>query len=190
MSDDEVHAEARRLLREGMPSPAPSGFEDGRDYLPLSLDVDGDIAVVTFLRRGGGAEHAVPAFIEGWTFHQRDGEWLELGGGGGSAPSEPLTRRTAAELGGHLQRYGTGRTVRNANRLLPWGAKWVSQARLRVAAGVTQVRLGARTLDVPGHGHVVVVWAARRAPVAQALGEDGSILSTLDLERPMTYAEA
>jgi hypothetical protein len=188
MNDNEVHAECLRLLRDGLPEPGPGGAGDGREFLPLGLDVDGDIAVVTFLRYLGQASRSVPPFIEGWTYHRRDGEWMELGGGGGSAPDEPLARRSAAELGGHLQRYGAGRTVRNANRLLPWGAKWVSQVRLRAAAEVTHLRVGKRVLPVPEHGHTAVVWGARRAPLIEALDPDGSVLETLSLDQALAGA--
>ncbi|MFS2294945.1 hypothetical protein FHX41_1759 [Actinomadura hallensis] len=180
MNDHEVHEECMRLLRDGMPVPAPTAFEEGRDFLPLGLDVDGDVAVVTFLRRWEGA---ASAFVEGWTFHRRDGEWRELGGAGGSVPGEPLARSSSGEMGRHLLRYGSGRTVRNSNRLLPWGAKWVNEARLRASAEVARVRVGTRVLDVPPHGHVAVVWGARRGPVAEALADDGSVLDALDLDR-------
>lgn len=125
-----------RLLRDGLPDPAPAApaafaafaaFADGRDFLPLGLDMDGDVAAVTFLHQ---SEDAPSGCIEGWTFHRRDGEWMELGGAGSSAPEEPLARRSSGEMGRHLVKYGSGRTVRNAGRLLPWGAKWVNEARL------------------------------------------------------------
>ncbi|MFF5261095.1 hypothetical protein ACFY4C_19320 [Actinomadura viridis] len=186
MNDHEVHEECLRVLRDGLPEPIPAGFDDGREFLPLSLDVDGDIAVVTFLRQPGDASRSVPPFIEGWTYHRRDGEWMELGGGGGSAPE--LTRRPATELGGYLHRYGTSKTVRNANRLLPWGAKWVSQVRLWASSEVTQLRVGDRMLNVPPHGHTVVVWGARRAPIVEALSVDGAILDTLDLDMALVRA--
>ena len=189
MNDHEVHAECLRLLREGLPQPSPTGFDEGRGFLPLSIDIDGDIAVVTFLRRSDDPSGGLPPFIEGWMYHRRDGEWMELGGAGGFAFDDPLTRRSAAELGGrHLQRYGTGRTVRNANRLLPWGAKWVSQARFRVAEGASHLRVGRRLLEVPEHGHTVVVWGARRAPVVEALAADGTILDTFDLDQSLVRA--
>jgi hypothetical protein len=185
MNDHDVHAECQRLLRDGLPETAQASPDDGREFVPLGLDVDGDIAVVTFLRKQGDLPSAIPAFIEGWTFHKRDGEWLELGGAGGSAPDKPLARRSADELGCHLLRYGTGKTVRNANRLLPWGAKWVSQARLWVSSEVADLRVGDRLLNVPAHGHAVVVWGARRAPVVEALSEDGTVLDTLRLDQAL-----
>ncbi|MFB4317946.1 hypothetical protein [Actinomadura sp. 21ATH] len=188
MNDNEVYAECLRLLQDGLPEAGPAGADGGLDFLPLGLDVDGDIAVVTFLRLPGTVHGNVPPFIEGWTFHRRDGEWMELGGGGGCAVDEPLARRSAAELGGHLQRYGWGRTVRNANRLLPWGAKWVSQVRLRAAAEVTHLRVGKRLLPVPPHGHTAVVWGARRAPAIEALGADGSVLETLSVDGVLARA--
>ncbi|MEW2356844.1 hypothetical protein [Spirillospora sp. NPDC029432] len=188
MNDNEVHAECLRLLQDGLPEAAPAGGDGGLEFLPLGLDVDGDIAVVTFLRLPRTAAGNVPPFIEGWTFHRRDGEWMELGGGGGCAIDEPLARRSADELGGHLQRYGWGRTVRNANRLLPWGAKWVSQVRLRVSADVTHLRVGKRLLAVPPHGHTAVVWGARRAPAIEALDADGSVLETLSIDGVLARA--
>ncbi|MFG2003172.1 hypothetical protein ACGFNU_28830 [Spirillospora sp. NPDC048911] len=181
MTDHELYDELLRLLRDGMPEPAPAEFDDATGFLPLGVDVDGDIGVVTFLSR-----EPLGLFIEGTMFHRRNGEWMELGGGGGSAPDQPLARRTASELGGqHLRRYGTGKTVRNADRLLPWGAKWVSQARLQVSAEVARLRVGNRFMSVPAHGHAVVVWGARRAPVVEALADDGSVLGSLDLGQPL-----
>ncbi|MFB4301954.1 hypothetical protein [Actinomadura sp. NTSP31] len=182
MNDHEVHEECLRLLRDGMPVPAPDTFDEERDFLPLGLDMDGDVAVVTFLHQWGGS--GVDPFIEGRTFHRRDGEWMGLGGGGGSAPYDPLVRRSSGEMGRYLYQYGSGRTVRNANRLLPWGAKWVNEARLRASAEVARVRVGKRILDVPAHGHIVVVWGVRRGPVLEALATDGAVLDTLDLDRP------
>ncbi|WP_155884946.1 hypothetical protein [Actinomadura flavalba] len=178
MNDHEVNEECLRLLRDGVP---PAGQGGGTvPFLPLALDVDGDIAVVTVLTADPGN---VPgeAFIDGWTFHRRGGEWMALGGGGGSAPAEPLARRSAAELGAHLRRYGGGRTVRNGDRLLPWGAKYVNQVRLRAAAEVARVRVGRRVIDVPPHGHVAVVWPDRRVPNIEALDAGGAILDVLDL---------
>ncbi|WP_245623136.1 hypothetical protein [Spirillospora albida] len=178
MNNYELHEECLRLLRDGL----PDTLDEGLDSLPLSVDKDGDIAVVTFLHRGGDPLSGHLAYIESWTFHLRDGEWMELGGGGGAVPEQPLARRSAAELGGHLRRYGSGRTVRNAGRLLPWGAKFVNHARLRASSDVAAVRIGKRTVDVPPHGHVAVVWGARHAPVLEALAADGTVLDSLDLE--------
>lgn len=178
MNHHELHEECLRLLRDGL----PDTLDEGRDSLPLAVDKDGDIAVVTFLHRGGDPVSGYAPYIESWTFHLRDGEWMELGGGGGSVPEQPLTRRSSGEMGGHLRRYGSGRTVRNANRLLPWGAKFVNHTRLQASSDVTAVRIGKRTVDVPPHGHVAVVWGARRAPLLEALAVDGTVLDILDLE--------
>ncbi|GLZ14246.1 hypothetical protein Acsp04_44810 [Actinomadura sp. NBRC 104425] len=179
MNEHELRAELLRLLSDGMTEPASTAVNGERGLVPLALDMDGDVAVVSFLRHQNGGTGG--CFIEGVTFHKRDGEWIELGGGGAWAPEEPLARRPAAELGGHLIRYAMGRTVRNANRLFPWGAKWVSEAKLRASSEVAQIRVGSRLLDVPAHGHVVVVWTARRDPVVEALDKDGAVLSSLDL---------
>ncbi|QXJ26400.1 hypothetical protein AGRA3207_001594 [Actinomadura graeca] len=182
-----MYEECLRLLRDGLPDPAPDALAEGREFVPLCIDKEGDVAVVTFLHQWDGAPGTAP-FIEGWTFHRRDGEWMGLGGAGGAAPDEPLTRRSSGEMGRYLQKYGSGRTVRNANRLLPWGAKWVNEARLRVSAEVARIRVGKRLLDVPVHGHVVVVWSARRGPVVEALAPDGAVLDELDLDRPPVAA--
>ncbi|WP_157407508.1 hypothetical protein [Actinomadura atramentaria] len=181
MNDHEVNEECLRLLRDGLPDAVEAPVAD-RSFLPLAVDVNGDVAVVAVLTLEDTGTLG-EGFIDGWTFHRRNGEWLALGGGGGAAPAEPLARRTAAELGRHLRRYGTGRTVRNADRLLPWGAKYVNQVRLRVAAEVAQIRVGPRLLPVPAHGHVAVVWSARRAPLIEALDPAGTVLDVLELER-------
>ncbi|MEV5572890.1 hypothetical protein AB0L06_22825 [Spirillospora sp. NPDC052269] len=201
MNDREVREQCLRLLRDGSSeSPAipaapgaavdpgaaapggPAPFLDADGDALLSHDVDGDIAVVSVLRHGGGVLRADEVMIEGLTFQFRGGEWMELGGGSGSAPDRPLDRRTEDELGGALRVYASGRTVRNADRLLPWGAKWVNQARLRAADGVASIRIGSRLLGVPEHGHVAIVWGSRRAPVLEALDAEGGVKGVLDLE--------
>ncbi|MFC4912617.1 hypothetical protein [Actinomadura gamaensis] len=193
MNDREVREQCLRLLRDGASDPSGPGAADpavpGAPADPegdalLSHDVDGDIAVVSVLRRGGGMLLPDEVMIEGLTFQFRGGEWMELGGGSGSAPARPLDRCSEEELGGALRVYGSGRTVRNADRLLPWGAKWVNQARLRAAAGVATVRVGSRLLRVPEHGHLAIVWGTRRAPVLEALDADGGVRGVLDLEHP------
>ncbi|MQY08307.1 hypothetical protein [Actinomadura macrotermitis] len=177
MNEEKATEACLRFLRDGLPAAAG---EDMSGAFPLALDVDGDIAVVTLLvAEDGGLPDEMS--VEGYTFHRRNGEWMALGGGGGSAPADPLTRRPAAELGRHLRRYGGGRTVRNGDRLLPWGAKYVSQARLRAAAEVVRLRVGKRLLDVPEHGHAAVVWGARRGPVIEALDAEGAVLDKIDL---------
>ncbi|POM22708.1 hypothetical protein BTM25_49120 [Actinomadura rubteroloni] len=186
MNDHEVNEECLRLLRDGLPDTRTGVPDVGLTFLPLCLDVDGDVAVVTVLTFDETGNVPGESFIDGWTFHRRNGEWMALGGGGGAAPAEPLARRSAAELGRHLRRYGSGRTVRNADRLLPWGAKYVNQVRLRVASEATQIRVGRRVIPVPQHGHVAVVWTARRAPLIEALDPAGTVLDALELERSQT----
>ncbi|WP_051469060.1 hypothetical protein [Actinomadura oligospora] len=209
MNDREVREHCLRLLRDGAPeSPAapgaavdpaeaagapaagPAALSDAGGDALLSHDIDGDIAVVSVLRHGSDAFRADEVMIEGLTFQFRGGEWMELGGGAGSAPDRPLDRRTEDELGGPLRVYASGRTVRNADRLLPWGAKWVNQARLRAAAGVASIRIGSRLLGVPEHGHVAIVWGSRRAPVLEALDAEGGVKGVLDLEHGTVPAHA
>ncbi|WP_235834571.1 hypothetical protein [Actinomadura logoneensis] len=196
MNDREVRELCLRLLRDGAspaadaPGPADSAAPAGFPDALLSHDIDGDIAVVSVLRRGSDVFRPDEVMIEGLTFQFRGGEWMELGGGAGSAPDRPLDRRSEDELGGPLRVYASGRTVRNADRLLPWGAKWVNQARLRAADGVASIRIGSRLLAVPEHGHVAIVWGSRRAPVLEALDADGGVRGVLDLEHPAVPAHA
>ncbi|MBX6767008.1 MAG: hypothetical protein IRY90_07640, partial [Actinomadura rubrobrunea] len=80
MNEHELRAELVRLLRDGISDPAPTAVDGERGLVPLALDVDGDVAVISFLRHQNGVPGG--CFIEGVTFHKRDGEWIELGTGG------------------------------------------------------------------------------------------------------------
>ncbi|MBW8484879.1 hypothetical protein [Actinomadura parmotrematis] len=170
-----------RFLHAGSIAPEATA-EDDFGFLPLAMDIDGDVAVIMLMATGADVpeDHLT---VEEWTFHRRHGgDWIPLGSYGGLALPAALTRRPAAELGGrHLRRDCYGRSVRNGDRLLPWGAKYVSEARLTVAAETARLRVGKRTLDVPEHGQAVVVWGARRGPVIEALNADGAVLDKLDL---------
>ncbi|MGY1827917.1 hypothetical protein [Blastococcus sp. SYSU DS0541] len=65
---------------------------------------------------------------------------------------------------------------------MPWGARYVSYARVRASREVDRLAVGTRLLRVPRHGHLVVVWAGRRPPTAEALDADGRSLCSRRLD--------
>ncbi len=76
---------------------------------------------------------------------------------------------------------GGGGTVRNGDRLMPWGAKWMWWANLRLVAEVRTLQIGDRRLAVPAHGVAVIVWASRRRPAVIALDQQGLELGPIAL---------
>ena len=178
-------AESVALIEGAVPD-SPPRLSRRRRFAPLAVDVDGDVACTLFARRSVG--HVAE---ETWTLARRGQEWALLGGGGGGFEEDALADRPdRAALGGHLVGNGGGATIRNAGRLMPWGARYVSYAVLRASREVARVVVGARELPVPRHGHLVVVWAGRQPPTATAWSADGRPLGgrRLDL-RPSRLPE-
>ncbi|MGY1722040.1 hypothetical protein [Blastococcus sp. SYSU DS0533] len=174
-------AESIALIENGAPG-TPARLSRRRRFAPLSVDVDGDVACTLFARRSVGS-----VAEETWVLVRRGQGWVLLGGGGGGLEDDDLADRpAAATLGGQLRLTGGGAVLRNGGRLLPWGARYASYATLRASREVGSLRVGARLLAVPRHGHVVVVWAGRRPPTAEALAPDGRRLGSvrLDLRSP------
>ncbi|MCZ2803888.1 hypothetical protein O2W18_02090 [Modestobacter sp. VKM Ac-2983] len=171
-------AESIALIEQGVPE-APPRLSRRRRFVPLAVDVEGDVACTLFARRSVGHVAA-----ETWALARRGQEWAVLGGGGSSLDEEDLTDRPgAAALGGHLIRTGGGSTLRNAGRSMPWGARHVSQAVLRASSAVDRVVVSGREIPVPRHGHLVVVWGGKQPPTAEALTSDGRQLVTLRVDR-------
>jgi hypothetical protein len=107
-----------------------------------------------------------------------------LGGGAGNVNYNPLEDRPpAAVLGGHVLRSGGAWTRRPTARWFSLRARGVSCAELRVSAEAESVRVRNRVLPVPGHGHQIVVWATRRAPVAEVYAPGSVRLAAIDLGR-------
>ncbi|SEK65223.1 hypothetical protein SAMN04515665_10424 [Blastococcus sp. DSM 46786] len=174
-------AESIALIERGVPE-APPRLSRRRRFAALAVDVDGDVACTLFARRSVGyvAE-------ETWVLVRRGQEWVLLGGGGSGFEDDDLADRPdAAALSGQLLLTGSGSVLRNGGRSLPWGARYVSYARVRASREVDRLVVGARRLAVPRHGHLVVVWAGRRPPTAEALARDGRRLESrrLDLRSP------
>ncbi|MGI8334740.1 hypothetical protein ACRYCC_32720 [Actinomadura scrupuli] len=187
--DEELIAECHRLLRDGFPDELPERrvLRDEHDFIPLGLDVDGDIAVVAMLRWWKGPPERPSRLpqprplIDVRPFLRLGGNWSSLGGGGGLVPEYPLTDRpAAAHLGGHLRHHGAGSTYAGDTSLDT--DLYISHARIRAAAEIDRVQVGARLLPVPFHGHVVVVWPGRHAPTIDALAADGTRLVSLTID--------
>ncbi|MGY1848177.1 MULTISPECIES: hypothetical protein [unclassified Blastococcus] len=172
--------ESIALLERGVPD-SPPRISRRRRFAPLAVDVDGDVACTLFARRSVGC-----AVQEAWVLVRRGAQWSLLGGGGGGGfeDDDLADRPAAAALGGHLLWRGGGSSLRNAGRLLPWGARYVSYAVLRASAEVDRVVVGPREIRVPRHGHLVVVWDGV-PPLVEARAADGRLLAArrVDLRR-------
>lgn len=118
-------------------------------------------------------------FMDVHTFELLNGGWRILGGGSGGPSLECLRPRpTLRELGAPAETHGSGGTVRNAERLMPWGARWVRYAKLYLAQEVATLRVGHRVLPVAEHGVAVVVWS-RKPPQVAALDDDGVLVGLI-----------
>lgn len=89
--------------------------------------------------------------------------------------------RLAADESGFACSLGAGGTLLNGDRLMPWGAKWVRWAELRMAAEVAALHVGDRSVPVAPHGLAVIVWHGRQPPRAVALAPDGQELGQVRL---------
>ena len=168
--------ESLRLLEHGLPE-APPRLSRRRRFAALAVDVDGDVACTLFAVRGPGhIRH------ETHVLTRRDGTWTLLGGGGGGRDTDGLTDRPPPEqLGGPVTVHGSGSVLGNADRLMPWGARYVHYAEVLASSAVHTVAVGDRVLAVPRHGHLVVVWPGRRPPLTVARDADGRVLCEIDL---------
>ena len=170
--------ESVRLL-DGLDAPASVLHLSRRiRHLPVAVDREDDVAATMFLRRGVSGE----PWIDVHSLARSEGRWRLLGGGGGNADNSLLTdRRQTANEGGFACSLGGGGTVLNGDRLMPWGAKWVWWAELRMAAEVATLRVGDRSVPVAAHGLAVIVWRSRQPPRAVALAADGQELGQVRL---------
>jgi hypothetical protein len=74
--DEELLTESRKLLREGLPCTVPRALEATHRFIPLSLDTDGDVAAIVFVRRLRGAILAGPPGMETWILQRRGAQWV------------------------------------------------------------------------------------------------------------------
>ncbi len=65
---------------------------------------------------------------------------------------------------------------------MPWGARHVNYAEMRLASEVARLLVGDRSIDVAPHGLAIVVWGTRTPPTVRAVSASGSVLGVLDLE--------
>jgi hypothetical protein len=169
-------AESVRILEHGVPE-APPRLSRRRRFAALAADVDGDAACTLFVVRGPGHVRQ-----EAHVLVRRDGTWTMLGGGGGGSDTDGLADRPPPErLGGPVVVSGSGSVLSNADRLMPWGARYIRYAEVRASSAVHTVEVGDRVLRVPRHGNLVVVWASRRPPAAVARAADGRVVCDVAL---------
>jgi hypothetical protein len=148
--------------------------------LPVAVDRDGDAAATLFLRRGVSGE----PWLDAQALERAGSSWRPLGGGGGNADQQIFeARRPAAEVGAVAEQLGGGGSLRNAGRRMPWGAKWVHWAELRMAAEVRTLLLPARSIPVAEHGLALVVWTSKRPPVVVAADSRGCEVGRVTLHQ-------
>lgn len=179
--------ESIRLIENGLPE-VRDRLSRRRRFAPLAVDVDGDIAVTMFVRRGVGGE----SWRDDWALCRSEHGWRLLGGGSGNGMGNPLRDRAAAQLDGLWLWMGSGATNRDAGRLLPIPApRFIRHTALRVAAQVHALEVaGRRRIAVPRHGTVCLVWGTRRPPALTLLDAKGDELERLDLrtvDRPPPF---
>ncbi len=163
-----------------------------RRFTAMAVDVDGDVAVTMFARRGVAC-----VWQEFHVLAQRQGTWRCLGGGGTSrdgdddlladrpaelpVPPVPLDSAVVDADPKVLSVEGCGGVhddLAGADRW-PWSGRWINYAEVRVNAQVVSIRNRDRLLPVPWHGRVAVVWAGRGASPVIAVDEGGKSLGAV-----------
>ena len=167
-----------------------------RHFLAMAVDVDRDLAVTMFARRGvGHVAHETHVLVF------RDEQWHLLGGGGSRSDDDLLADRQAT-LPRHLTwRFGAVNSPEE-NAIASSGSggvrdfadvegnlsdfgRWISYADCQVTSEVTSVTASGRQLNVPWHGHIAVVWSGPRTPLVVAYGSDGTPLGEIELADPL-----
>jgi hypothetical protein len=135
-------AACQELLRQGLPSVVPREFSGEHRFIPLAVDINGDLAVTAFLCRSPRGPRAGQPGLETSEFQRRDGTWAYLGGGAGEFRDYPLAERPqAASQGGYLSALGYGQTCLTKPHRFPWNARHAAHAMLRPAQRFTGSRL-------------------------------------------------
>lgn len=139
-------------------------------HLAVAADRDGDVAATLFVRRGVNGE----PWLDAHALDRTGPSWRVLGGGSGNGADDLFEPRPRLDdLQEVALSLGAGGCVRNAQRLMPWGAKCVRWEKLRLVSEVTTLALPMRNLPVAAHGVAIVVWASRKPPRVVALAGDG-----------------
>ena len=163
--------ESLRLIDSGMAS-TPLRLSRRRRFIPLAVDVDDDVAVTVFLRRGAGQDS-----LEGHLLTRQSGTWRLHGGGGGSQSLDDLVRqRSVTDLGGYGRVNGGAGVLVTANPRL-----WLDYAWLELVPEVVSVVVGKRTIAVPWHHHAAVVRRSGQAQRATLIGAVGQTVGHLSL---------
>lgn len=169
--------ESQKLIADGVPDTL-FRLSRRRRFIPLAVDVDGDVAAKLFVRRGvNGNPH-----LEVWTLEQQRGDWVVLGGGGGDGYDELFEPRAAME--GHHQSLGGGCTLRGGNRPLPWPRRGISHAELRLGTQVAALDVDQRRIVVAPQSVAVVVWRSSNPPTIHLLASTGELLETIRPRQP------
>lgn len=162
-------AESIRLI-DGGPLAGAEALTRRRRFLPVAVDVDGDIAVTVFLRRAhGGAE---------WEQHVLiacESRWSLLGGGGsGLEELDVLTHPVPVAAGHFLQEDGSGGVATDSG--------WIQYALLFSGPKVNLVLVDRRReIRPPQHGRMAIVWRGHQRVSVTALDHRGQELETLRL---------
>lgn len=171
--------ESVRLLDGAEPLPQTLRLSRRVRHIPVAVDRDGDVAATMFLRRGVNGE----PWIDVHALERGQTGWRLLGGGSGDGGDSLLSQRPRTAPASTLAHdLGGGGTLRNADRLMPWGGKWARWAELRLVAEVGSLQVGDRHLTVPAHGAVLIVWGSGRCPAVTALDQQGQELGAIRLD--------
>ncbi len=145
--EGELLAACRGLLQQGLPCFVPRELDDEHRFIPLGVDINGDVAATVFIRSLTRCPLAGRPGLEKSVFQRRDGTWVYLGGGASAFEEYSLADRVpAAGPGGSLRAIGYGQAYLKEPRRFSWGARYAFHALLRAAAEVHRLqawRLGA-----------------------------------------------
>src|SRR5579859_3541119 len=157
----------------------------------VASDIDADAGVAAVWLDSPGRRRRV---IGGICLYERAaGSWQHRGGSLGGGTGFALTRRPSATSDGPALTLTSmsGSSMRSisdwdaADRRDLSAAGKIGCSMFRAAVEVTHMRVGARRVEVPAHGYVIVAWKAPpssgvsgRPPIA-ALGADGAVLTEL-----------
>lgn len=174
--------ESRRLITHGLPKVLPETLGGRHRFSPLSLFVGDRLAAAAFAR----LDDVGLFWLDVWVLSQRRGGPWKIRGGGSTAagPDDDLLAPSPAAglLNGHAQADGTERSNVNAGRLLPWPAKWVAYAVVRLSAEVGTVRFEGRRIMVPEHGlQALAWWHDQRVKRLELFDKKDEPLSTINL---------
>jgi hypothetical protein len=89
-TEGELLAACRELLRRGLPRAVARELDDEHGFIPIGVDVNGDVAATAFIRRLLRGAPAGRSGLETSEFQRRDSTWAYLGGGAGHFEEYPL----------------------------------------------------------------------------------------------------